>query len=193
MWSLGQYTIISTLVLLLQPYVAVSSPSGATTHLSPNMQKLALFQIKQSLSINACDHVICEEEGLPSYPKTMDWSMNSDCCKWNGVTCNQTTGDVIGLDLSCSCLEGSIPSNSTLFQLSYLQTLNFRANDLNGILPERIFHLPNLKQLNADGNFNLTTILPKINWGSRSSLQMLSLQETTISGGIPHSVGYLKS
>ncbi|KAK1354748.1 hypothetical protein POM88_048004 [Heracleum sosnowskyi] len=112
----------------IEHYVVVSSPSVATTHLSPNMQKSALFQFKLSLSIiNDCGSVICEERKTPpAYPKTMNWSMSSNYCTWDGVTCDKTTGNVIRLDLGCSCLVGSIPPNSTLFQLSYLQTLGHK-------------------------------------------------------------------
>lgn len=47
-----------------------------------------------------------------------------DCCTWDGVTCDLLTGHVIGLDLSCSLLNGIIYANSSLFQLRHLQTLN---------------------------------------------------------------------
>ncbi|WOG94395.1 hypothetical protein DCAR_0313690 [Daucus carota subsp. sativus] len=182
----GFFTSMIVLLFLQQ---AVSSPSATTTHLCSDVQKLALFQFKLSLSIEACASTHCDI----SHPKTMSWTMSSDCCSWDGVTCNQLTGDVIGLDLSCSCLGGSILPNSTLFQLSYLQFLNFRANNISGVLPQGIFHLHNLKQLRVDYNSNLTISLPEVKWESSSSLQILSLSETTFSGGIPDSIGYLNS
>ncbi|KAL0000625.1 hypothetical protein SO802_014406 [Lithocarpus litseifolius] len=45
------------------------------------------------------------------------------------VTCDRVKGHVIGLDLSCSRLYGTIPSNSSLFLLPHLQRLNLAFND----------------------------------------------------------------
>ncbi|XP_074349221.1 receptor-like protein 33 [Apium graveolens] len=187
-----------TMVLFLQHlHVAVSLSYNAptTADLSHDMQKLALFQFKLGLSINtsASNPEDCVSWGTPSHPKTMNWSMSSDYCTWDGVLCNQVTGDVIGLDLTCSQLAGAIPSNTTLSQLSSLQYLAFGFNDLHGVFPEDIFHLPNLKQLSLVFNSNLTVILPKVKWGSSSSLQMLNFRQTNLCGGVPDSIGYLES
>lgn len=37
-----------------------------------------------------------------SYPKTVSWNMSRDCCLWDGVKCDETSGQVIELDISCS-------------------------------------------------------------------------------------------
>ncbi|WOG94398.1 hypothetical protein DCAR_0313693 [Daucus carota subsp. sativus] len=188
MWKcIGLFTIM-ILLLFLQDHVVISSPSAATTHLSPNRQKLALFQFRLSMSIDKSP-AICSD-GTTS--KVMNWSLSSDCCTWGGVTCNQTTGDVVGLDLRCSQLIGAIFPNSTLFQLSFLQFIYLDHNNLYGLLPEEIFHLPNLQVLSVFYT-NLTVSLPKNKWGSSSSLQALYLEQITLSGGIPDSIGYLKS
>ncbi|XP_074352307.1 receptor-like protein 6 [Apium graveolens] len=185
--STGLLKII-IILLFWQHHVAVSSLSAPTTHLGLSMQKLALFQFKLSLSLNTSASTHCT-----SYPKTMNWSMSSDCCTWDGVTCDLMKKDVIGLDLQCSQLVGVISPNSTLFRLSLLQFIDFNSNDLHGVLPEEIFNLPNLKHLSVKHNSNLTISLPKIKWGSSSSLQILSLADATLSGGIPDSIAYLKS
>ncbi|XP_017240727.1 receptor-like protein 35 [Daucus carota subsp. sativus] len=162
--------------------------------LSHNMQKLALFQIKLSLATNSTASAFCDKNLLiPSYSKMMNWSMSSDCCTWDGVTCNERTGDVIGLDMRCSQLVGPIFPNSSLFQLSHLQSLNLDFNDLHGVLPEGIFHLPNLKELSLRYNLNLTVSLPKTKWGCSGSLQTLFIEQTSLSGEIPDSIRYLKS
>ncbi|KAM3696221.1 hypothetical protein ACJW31_06G021900 [Castanea mollissima] len=59
------------------------------------------------------------------------WKEGTDCCSWDGVTCDSVRGDVIGLDLSCSWLYGTIPSNASLFLLPHLQRLNLAFNDFN--------------------------------------------------------------
>ncbi|KAF3664928.1 hypothetical protein FXO38_09863 [Capsicum annuum] len=171
--------------------------------------------------------------------------MSSDCCSWDGVICDEMTGHVIELNLSCSQLVGNIDSNSSLFQLTYLQRLDLSGNNfsnsqitpnfgrlqslglsgdfplflddvelrlaphdfklilqnltqlreldlryvnifstiplnfsshltnlrlggtgLNGIIPESIFHQPNLQVLNLEGNNALNGNFPKTKWNS---------------------------
>ncbi|KAI7737361.1 LOW QUALITY PROTEIN: hypothetical protein M8C21_028824, partial [Ambrosia artemisiifolia] len=73
-----------------------------------------------------------------------DWNTSTDCCDWNGVTCDHSTGDVIGLDLSCGMLQGTIHPNTTLFHLPHLQRLNLASNDFNNSqLPAEIGRLSN--------------------------------------------------
>ncbi|KAH0736003.1 hypothetical protein KY285_011710 [Solanum tuberosum] len=59
------------------------------------------------------------------------------------------TGHVIGLDLSCSLLLGTIHPNSSLFQLHHLRTLNLAYNDFYfSSIPHNIGRLRNLRHLN---------------------------------------------
>ncbi|KAH7576627.1 hypothetical protein JRO89_XS01G0120300 [Xanthoceras sorbifolium] len=107
----------------------------------------ALLQFKESLAINK------SASGDPSaYPKTTHWNLeedSSDCCSWEGVKCNEDTGYVIELDLSSSCLYGSINSTSTLFNLVHLQWLSIADNDFNGSkIPSAINNLSELSHLN---------------------------------------------
>ena len=66
-----------------------------------------------------------------SYPKIISWKKDKDCCSWDGVKCDDTTLLVSGLDLSCSWLSSSIPSNSSLFLLYHLRSLNLAGNNFN--------------------------------------------------------------
>jgi hypothetical protein len=73
----------------------------------------------------------------------------SDCCSWDGVVCDESTGHVIGLDLSSSCLFGSINYISTLFHLVHLQSLNLTNNNFNySQIPSQIGELSRLTDLN---------------------------------------------
>ncbi|GJY12274.1 leucine-rich repeat-containing protein [Tanacetum coccineum] len=58
----------------------------------------------------------------------VNWNTSTDCCYWNGVTCDYSTGDVIGLDVSCGRLQGTIHPNSSLYNLPRLQKLNLAFN-----------------------------------------------------------------
>ncbi|GMN35755.1 hypothetical protein TIFTF001_042280, partial [Ficus carica] len=60
-------------------------------------QSSALLQLKQEFVIQK------PYFDDPSEAKNMDtWKASSDCCVWDGVTCNISTGHVISLDLSNS-------------------------------------------------------------------------------------------
>ncbi|XP_044481694.1 receptor-like protein 9DC3 [Mangifera indica] len=96
----------------------------------------------------------------------MSWKEDDDCCTWDGVTCDSVTGRVIGLDLSCSWLYGNIPSNTSLFLLPQLKTLNLSFND-----------------------FKLSKIFP--DFGRISSLTHLNLSTSNFSGHIPFEISHL--
>ncbi|KAL7250693.1 hypothetical protein ACSBR1_012670 [Camellia fascicularis] len=96
----------------------------------------------------------------------MFWNETSDCCSWEGVTCDWSNGHVIGLDLSCSHLQGTIQPNTTLFHLHHLQTLNLAFND-----------------------FNFSTISP--DFGSFPSLTHLDLSFSNFTGRIPSKICHL--
>ncbi|TYG72097.1 hypothetical protein ES288_D05G452700v1 [Gossypium darwinii] len=87
-----------------------------------------LIQFKNSFSITEAAYSSC---GPKSYPKTNSWKEGTDCCSWDGVTCDHLNAHVIALDLSCSWLSGNFPSNTTLFLLPHLQKLNLAYNDFN--------------------------------------------------------------
>ncbi|KAL5794296.1 hypothetical protein ACOSP7_002890 [Xanthoceras sorbifolium] len=107
----------------------------------------ALLRFKESLAINKS-----ASDDPSAYPKTTHWNLeedSSDCCSWEGVKCNEDTGYVIELDLSSSCLYGSINSTSTLFNLVHLQWLSIADNDFNDSkIPSAINNLSKLSHLN---------------------------------------------
>ncbi|KAF3625214.1 hypothetical protein FXO38_29859 [Capsicum annuum] len=150
------------------------------------------------------------------------WNMSRDCCLWDGVTYDEMTGHVIELDLHCSQLVGKIDSNSSLFQLSHLQRLDLLRNNfsnshispefgrfsslihldlsdsyfkgLYGIIPESIFHLPNLVTLELKFNDQLHGYFPNTKWNSSSFLRVLDLNEVNLSGNfLPESLVYITS
>ncbi|XVF78878.1 hypothetical protein PTKIN_Ptkin14bG0172800 [Pterospermum kingtungense] len=138
---------------------------SAPTHLCPLDQSFPLIQFKNSLSIDCFAS------------KTTSWKEGTSCCLWDGVKCESETGNVIGLDLACSCLRGTVTSNSSLFLLHHLQELNLAYNDfsssqlgiefgqftnlnhlniscsgLTGTIPLQISHLSKLLSLDLSDN-----------------------------------------
>ncbi|XP_061955006.1 receptor-like protein 7 [Populus nigra] len=123
-------------------------------HSSPSMQPLchdeeshALMQFKESLVIHRS-----ASYDPAAYPKVASWNVDresGDCCSWDGVDCDGDSGHVIGLDLSSSCLYGSIDSNSSLFHLVWLRRLDLADNDFNNSkIPSEIRNLSRLFDLN---------------------------------------------
>ncbi|CAL5392581.1 unnamed protein product [Camellia sinensis] len=94
------------------------------------------------------------------------WNESTDCCSWEGVTCDWLNGHVIGLDLSCSQLQGTIQDNSTLFHLRHLQSRNLAFN-----------------------YFNLSRISSE--FGSFASLTHLNLSYSGFEGPIPSKISHL--
>ncbi|KAK2980983.1 hypothetical protein RJ640_023309 [Escallonia rubra] len=167
-------------ILHLQHQLAYSSPSHPSTannHLCPSEQSQALLQFKLDFTIDSFASADCDYDEQYSQPKTMSWNMSTDCCTWDGVTCDRSTGYATGLDLSCSQLQGIIHSNSIVFQLSRLQRLNLAHNDFSlsgvprqigrfaglthlnlsysnfsGLIPPEISRLPNLVSLDLSSN-----------------------------------------
>ncbi|PSR84536.1 Receptor-like protein [Actinidia chinensis var. chinensis] len=294
--SLFQFLFYFLQYHLASSSISASSFSPPPHNLCPHDMRFALLQFKHTFAINSYASSRCDYYGSPSYPKTMSWNESAtDCCQWDGVTCDELTGHVIGLDLSCGHLYGTFDANSSLFRLSHLQRLNLAYNHFNysripyafgsfanlthlnlsysrfsgpipskisflsklisldlssfrdyfilelhhfrmllknmtqvqelvlngvnissvlpdsltnlssltnldlgwtrlqGNIPNNIFHLPKLQRLILRDNGVLRGNLQKVNWSSSSSLSYVDLSHMSLSGDLPHSVGYLKS
>ncbi|MBA0668482.1 hypothetical protein Goklo_001389 [Gossypium klotzschianum] len=127
-------------------FLASSSTSSSSTHLCLSDQRSSLLEFKNTLSF----YDYCMQF---TSPQTNSWNETTDCCSWEGVSCDKQTGHVIAIDLSGGCLQGSLHANSTLFQLRQLQQLNFAYNDFNGSIPSPLFnHFVSLTYLNLSGS-----------------------------------------
>ncbi|XP_050279164.1 receptor-like protein 9DC3 isoform X1 [Quercus robur] len=134
-------------LFLSLPNSSLSSFSfNSSTPLCLSDQSSALLHFRNSFSIGVsrCDDYY--------YPKKNSWKMGTDCCGWDGVTCDTMTGHVIGVDLSCSRLYGPIHPNSTLFSLRHLQRLNLAYNDFHGsTISSKFGGFANMTHLNLTG------------------------------------------
>ncbi|XP_015160940.1 receptor-like protein 12 [Solanum tuberosum] len=153
-------------------------------HLCSPTEASALLQFKQSFGVDY-NYSKC----FTSFPKRKSWNESRDCCSWDGVTCDLLNGHVIGLDLSCSLLSGSIHPNSTLFQLHHLQALNLAYNHFSySSIPHNIGRLTNLVSLDLSSDFyglqlderTFETMLQNL-----TNLEVLSLFLVNISSPMP--------
>ncbi|GKV38486.1 hypothetical protein SLEP1_g46396 [Rubroshorea leprosula] len=117
---------------------SIHASSFSTTHLCSHEEALALLQFKTSFSVD------------DTASKIESWREGIDCCSWDGVSCDNVTGHVIALNLSCSFLYGTFPSNSTLFFLRNLQSLNLAFNNFKlSKIPSEISQFTRLKHLDV--------------------------------------------
>ncbi|KAM3281342.1 hypothetical protein P3S67_028363 [Capsicum chacoense] len=277
------------LFLLASFFLCQLAFSSSIPYLCNKDESISIVTFKKSLTIDPSASADCDYSGQPYYGKISSWNMSRDCCSWDGVICDEMTGHVVELDLSCSQLVGNIDSNSSLFQLSRLQRLNLSRNtfsnshilplfgrlsslthldlsytsfsgqipseishlsklqslhllnydiqlgphtfkillqnlrlldlrlvnisstippkfsshlttlrlgdtDLYGIIPESIFHLSNLKELDLSYNDHLSGYFPTAKWNSTASIEELYLSQLDFSGSfLPESIGYLTS
>ena len=147
---------------MLYTFLCQLAFSSTLHHLCPEDESLSLLQFKNMFTINPDASYDC----VFSHPKTRSWNNSIDCCSWNGVHCDETTGQVIELDLRCSQLQGKFHSNSSLFQLSNLKRLDLSFNNFTGSL-----------------------ISPK--FGEFSSLMHLDLLDSGFTGIIPSEICHL--
>ncbi|KAG4161176.1 hypothetical protein ERO13_D01G042166v2 [Gossypium hirsutum] len=116
----------------------------------PHDQSFALTQFSNSFSI---DCPFFNPWCTVSRAKTISWKEGTNCCLWDGVKCDTETRNVIALDLSCNCLVGPFPSNSTLFLLRHLRQLNLARNDFRfSPMASQFGQLTNLTHLNIYGS-----------------------------------------
>ncbi|XP_028111088.1 receptor-like protein 6 [Camellia sinensis] len=146
---------------LLLFLLSSSFSSTCARHTCLKDQRFSLLQFKRTFPITSDAFFYCG-----SHPKMVFWNESIDCCSWEGVTCDWSNGHVIGLDLSCSQLQGTIQANSTLFHLPHLQSLNLAFND-----------------------FSLSRIPSE--FGSFASLTHLNLSDTNFAGQIPSTISHL--
>ncbi|XP_044471366.1 receptor-like protein 6 [Mangifera indica] len=129
------------------------------------------------------------------YPKVASWKVDKNYYSWDKVKCNKVTSHLVELDLTNSCLYGSINSSSSLFHLVHLTRLSLANNDFNGSkipsiiknffrlsylnlhnsnffgqIPSEVLELSKLETLDIMYNFNLKLHKPSL----RSLLEKLT-------------------
>ena len=180
--------LMSTRLLFLIPLlhaIATNCFASGQPVLCHDDESSALLQFKQSFhwNLNSC----FDPSDYP--PKISSWKVegvDTDCCSWDGVECDEETGHVIGLDLSSSCLYGSMLSNSSLFSLVHLRRLNLACNDFNSSqIPPGFSRLSGLTYLNLSAssfsgqiplNISVLSKLTFLDLSNNSKLHLRSLQ-----------------
>ncbi|XP_074294446.1 receptor-like protein 50 isoform X3 [Silene latifolia] len=111
-----------------------------------DQERDALLKFKHHIDSDSCRLVA--SWGNPHTP---------DCCTWEGVTCSNQSGHVIGLHLGGDpylnvCLDSSVYSLYSLGELKRLTYLDLSGNLLSSIIPDAIENLQSLMYLDLSYN-----------------------------------------
>ncbi|KAJ4844082.1 hypothetical protein Tsubulata_027512 [Turnera subulata] len=117
-----------------------------------------------------------------STANSLNWnnSSSSNCCSWDGVSCDTVTGRVTRLWLPYKDLNGTL--SPSLVNLTALSSLNLSHNRLMGPLPEEFFSsLTSLQFVDLSYN-RLSGELPSTNNIITLPIQILDLSSNRFSG-----------
>ncbi|KAF5949970.1 hypothetical protein HYC85_011963 [Camellia sinensis] len=145
-------------------------------------ERVALLQLKAS-SINHQMKYI-----LPTWVKAWEGETTTDCCKWERVKCNTTTGRVIQLSLNSEenywKLRDWYLNASMFLPFEELESLDLSYNGFAGY--EKLGELTSLKSLNLSTNSLKGTI--HINdLKGMNKLEQLDISQNSFDGFVTHS------
>ncbi|CAN7075345.1 unnamed protein product [Brassica oleracea var. botrytis] len=183
-WNITSTISLTLSILFLLGYSYEDVSAVPTRHLCRPEQRDALLQFKTEFEV-----LNSSFSSYNSHGKTDSWANNSDCCNWEGITCDAKSGEVIELDLSCSYLLGEFHSNSSLQNLHSLNTLNLSRNDFNGQIMSSIGNLSHITSLDLSRN-GFSEFIPS-SIVDLSHLSFLDLSFNSFLGQIPSSIGNL--
>eukprot|EP01018_Ginkgo_biloba_P018396 Gb_38338 [translate_table: standard] len=191
---------------------------------SSTMKSCSLFFVMAIafLFADSCDSNHVEIEALMAFKRNIfndthgvlaNWNgMESNPCKWTGVSCipgtwrvnklslggNNFTGHLVPalgnlthlvhLNLSANKFNGTIPSE--LGRLKSLTVLDLSYNNLQGQIPTQLGRLQSLEFLCLRNNSNLSGNIPSV-IGKMSNLKSLWVSFCNLSGSIPPEIGQL--
>ncbi|XVF37737.1 hypothetical protein REPUB_Repub20aG0035600 [Reevesia pubescens] len=163
-------TVLVLLIILAMADTNFSNEISSTSNITGciESEKQALLMFKKYL--------------IDSANRLASWvpDDHEDCCRWDGVVCDNRTSHVLGLHLRIpplydatyfetyqrSQLKGKI--NPSLSNLKYLRHLDLSNNAFEGPLPYQLGNLSNLEYLNLRRNFRLH--VENLQWLSGLSL-----------------------
>nr|GMD72301.1 receptor-like kinase TMK4 [Ipomoea batatas] len=111
---------------------------------------LFLFLLSNLLTVSFCDDAAVMSKLLAALsPAPSGWSASKDPCSWTNVNCDNSTGNVVSINLDSQSISGNLPSEIT--QLASLRSLSVQKNSLSGPLPS-FANMSSLQELYLDSN-----------------------------------------
>ncbi|XP_022637425.1 receptor-like protein 12 [Vigna radiata var. radiata] len=174
------WVLVSSLIIFL--YFLLHFPSYNCLLCNPH-DKYALLQLKNSFFVNSSFHFLLEYDPCFSHSsKTKSWKNITDCCGWDGITCDTKSGHVIGLHLYCSDLRGLIPQCLATFPS--LWALDLQDNNLHGSIPDNFSKGNSFETLKLNGN-QLKGPLPR-SLAHCTKFEVLDLENNNIEDTFPY-------
>lgn len=120
-----------------------------------------------------------ENPVLLNQGKYSNWNSGEESpCNWPGISCDNSTKRVAGIDLSDCNIAGKMFENFSL--LSELSRLDLSGNTIGGEIPEDLGRCRNLKFLNLSHNI----ITGEVNLTGLNNLEILDLSQNRIQADI---------
>lgn len=116
------------------------------------------------------------------------WLTDAPLDDWHGITTRD--GKIVSIELADNGLSGQL-SYDFLPDLTWLEVLDLRWNEIEGFLPDSLGHLVRLESLLLTDNEFVGFIPQTI--GRLTSLKRLDLSHNQLTGEIPSVLGQLKS
>ncbi|MCY4408997.1 MAG: RecQ family ATP-dependent DNA helicase [Caldilineaceae bacterium] len=148
-----------------------------------------VHQSVKNLGLSSDCTILLEIKDVLARSSTLNWNERVPVRDWEGIRVDKSTHEtrVTEIRLGRKGLTGTIPG--ALGQLTDLNLLYLRDNELRGEIPAELGRLPNLKWLSLSGN-QLTGPIPN-ELGKLVNLERLFLQDNELSGPIPPELGNL--
>ncbi|XP_050157672.1 receptor-like protein EIX2 [Malus sylvestris] len=170
--------IMVLFLLIITLHVNLGHGDANMTMRCTDKEREALLAFKQGLIMDEHSQVLFSSWGTEA--------AKQDCCRWEGVSCDNQTGNVVQLDLGDhDYLQGSI-SFLCVSAATHLSFLNLSYNYLSGELPKCLTHLGNLVMLDLSSNA-LSGKIPST-MGSLFGIQTLKLRSNEFVGELPLSL-----
>ncbi|CAO2189823.1 unnamed protein product [Urochloa humidicola] len=160
--------------LLLLPLLTITTAAS-----SAPLPLLALLSLKSSLVDPAGALRPWTYAAAATHSPAPPW------CAWPGVTCDDATGDVVGIDLSRRNLSGDFPVTAARLLAPTLTSVNLSGNAFSGELPRTLLQLRRLESLDVSRNFFNGTLFPDGVGNLAATLTFLDAFSNCFSGEIP--------
>ncbi|XP_050149626.1 receptor-like protein EIX2 [Malus sylvestris] len=152
---------------------------------------LAGGELSSSVKTNSCIDeerqalLIFKQHLVDRSSRLSSW-VGHDCCRWEGISCNNLTGHVVKMDLRNRYLD--LHSNS----IEEGEESAYEKSQLGGKINASLLSLKHLNYLDLSFNDFHRIQVPKF-FGELKSLQYLNLSSASFRGEIPPSLGNLSS
>ncbi|XVF65747.1 hypothetical protein PTKIN_Ptkin09bG0274800 [Pterospermum kingtungense] len=166
---------MGTVIMLLLGFFTLATINISFTNASSNIvgcvegEKQALLLFKQIL--------VDPENRLAS------WVHDEDCCRWDGVVCDNVTGHVLQLYL----VHPTLDDEGTEVEYDSNERLK-----LGGKIDQSLLNLKHLRYLDLSNNNFGGTQIPRF-FGSMGSLRYLNLSYSEFGGLVPSPLGNLSN